>query len=289
MKPGRLSVLAAACGAAACLFAYLRLRSGPPSAFDAPLETEEAALHAPIPARPTAGALHGPVGRAARAPGEPLSAQETDIQEEGGKAQTNESLQGFLQSQQKDLGIQKIFAAGQVPDSPSETRPDPRNAMSLAESRPVIQALTKQVERLLAARRPPSVAISGSKPALLQRPGRADPSYGVPLETGDGTPGAAIEVARSKRELLALWTRAGLGGAPPELNFERQMLLLLGKAPASDAGGLEIESVQESAGEIVVLYRAHPPPPTPKQAPSAARAHRVVSRSDLPIRLQRIE
>lgn len=244
------------------------------------LSRKAPAVEAPLPA--PAGGL--------KAKGSPLSGPEKP------PAYTNEQLRTLFQEESERMGLQ---TAGEQ----EEARPEPflGERLGMPGTRQQAEASIRQLAAMrrafeAASRKPKAVPIDGRTAQLLSEP----PQSGVALEqevkaqgSWSGQYSGGNEGTRTVGDSLSwesLWKGLAAGPAP-QVDFKRQevVAVFLGHRPT---GGYSIEIVGVAPEEsyLLVSYRETAPAQgkSPPQGPTSPYALRVIPKSGLPVRFQRI-
>ncbi|HVG10432.1 MAG TPA: hypothetical protein VNM67_22195 [Thermoanaerobaculia bacterium] len=76
-----------------------------------------------------------------------------------------------------------------------------------------------------------------------------------------GGGGTVREVIRDQVALAAMWTQLGLSGAPPVMDFEKEMVIAAAMETQSCVSRVTIRSASEQGGELAVDILEAPPAP----------------------------
>jgi hypothetical protein len=211
---------------------------------------------------------------------------------------TNEVLYERLQDEGEKLGIQSFLAQ----QEPRHLEPflgpklgEPGTREQAEESIRQLAALQRSIETVSGKLK--AVPIEGKTVQLLAK---ANESAGLALEIAKISQGSwsgpysggndGQRLISDEKSWLALWKSLSKNPAPV-IDFSRQQVAAIFPGPRSSGGySLEITEAQVTEAFILVQYREIAPPPgkSPPAGPSSPYALRVIPRSDLPVRFEKI-
>lgn len=254
----------------------------------APAETFETVPSAPAAALRLEAPAPDPTLKGDEKSGRPFGAPEKP---------DNEQLYRSLKTESEELGLEPADKPAEAPRRAFLGKPGAHGNREQAEaSIQELAAMRRAFEE--ADNRPRGVAIKGRTAPLLSM---RDEAGSGPLE-GDapaaeawsGPYSAGLEGTRtieSEKDWRALWKLVAKGPAP-SVDFQSKQVVgvFIGPRPS---GGFAVEILGASRTEtaMVVQFRETSPAPgrTPPEGASSPYALRVIERSDLPIRYQKLK
>lgn len=180
------------------------------------------------------------------------------------KTYTNETLYKELEKETQRMGIVEVM---------------PKYSRSAESNYSRWQGITGGSSLLLSRASSPA-PLKGARPALLANSAESAIAPGSSLvAASEEDPLEDGAVVRSEESLGLLWNRLQRPGAPPQADFNKEMLLFILGGGTRTA--VEFAGIQESEGRLQVLYRES------KKPGAAFFPYRTVPRSELPVEFQK--
>jgi len=192
-------------------------------------------------------------------------------------AYTNEALHQDLELQKARMGIKRI-----IPPAPPESKTAGAVRGSVTDSADVYKLEASPAPAPVPGRTADLLAPSALSGAPAGSPYEGSNAHGPRLAKKSKAPGKPIlkraapgQVVYSMEDMALLWREGALPGAMPQIDFSRQMLVVV-------LGQARIASVAAASDRILVRYRLLAAPPSPEQR------WRVLDRSELPVTFQKL-
>jgi len=167
---------------------------------------------------------------------------------------TNEELHDLWVQEQKRMGINKIDPPGESAD---QTPPiDPNRARRMQTARAKMKAMTLEIQRAIEARKKAPIVLQGDKTPLLSAPENSYLARGSPLAIGSESSATLPDgaVLRPQEELDSFWEAMKSSRPRPQIDFDKQMLVVVIADPTS-GHGISIPNIRRNSGKLIVLYR----------------------------------